>query len=727
MKKIIAIGGSGFIGTNFIQEIQTGSVEILILDIVPPPILPQHCRYHYFDVRDRFNDYSLLEDADIIYLLASLLGKTCRENKQNGWNTNVTGLQNVLNAVASFEKKPHLVFTSTCMVYDHAIAPPYHEESPLNATDLYERSKMYSEQLISMFCATYNCKAIILRFFTVYGPGPASAAKGHFIPTWIQSASDKNVITVYGSGEQTIDLTHVGDVARAMAGLLQLDWNTITYEIINIATGRETSVNEIAAVFKSVIPDLNLLHVEAPHAFARKKYGNIAKAKQLLGFQPRIEPLDGLASFLQEASREVPAIHISTPHFTWPIIGNEEIEAVVKQLKTGIVSYPACEGIIADFEQAFANFHQSTYAISTNSGTAALHAAFFSLNLPPGSTVIAPAYTHLSTVLPMIHTGLLPVFCDIETDTGNINPLEIEKHITPLTKAIVVTHQYGHICDMEKIMQIAKRHQLYVIEDCSHAHGASRNGKMAGSFGDVACFSLQAHKSVWGGEGGILLTRDKKFADRASLFAHYRQVRPFTLEGSREFAATGYGLKNRLHPLAAALAFAQLKKLPALIERRKAHYAYLLNRIQDIKALTRLRDDEGTDRGGFFRFILRYHPERMNNMPVEEYISLLREEGVATVTAGSLAKPVYQYLFFQNINNGFYPVYFKKFLEDPQYKFEYQNGDFPNADQFSKQTLQFPAFSENAFAIIDQYADAMKKIEANLEKITKHRLAPSML
>jgi len=405
-----------------------------------------------------------------------------------------------------------------------------------------------------------------------------------------------------------------------------------------------------------------------------------------------------------------PVVKTPPPHFTWPLIGKEEIDAVVNQLQTGAVSYFRSAGVVEEFEQKFAQFYDIPFAISTCSGTAALHAAFFSLALPRGAEVIAPSYTHLATVFPMLHVGLIPVLCDIDDATGNIDPKEIQKQITPRTRAIVVTHQYGLICDMEAICFLANKHNLYVIEDCSHAHGASYNGKLAGTFGDIACFSLQSHKIVWGGEGGILITKHPPLAERASLFAHFRQVKEYTSKGNEDLVASGYGLKNRLHPLAAALALVQLGKTKTTIEARKRNYLCLEQNLAGVKGVRLLATPEGADRGGFFKFLLKYIPEELSNLSQEKYVEALKAEGVSEITSGKLAVPVHCFPFFQRPDNGFIQLYFGEFINRGERRLLYKQGDFPSAERFSETTLQLPAFTEPSESIIEEYAVAMKKV-----------------
>lgn len=412
-----------------------------------------------------------------------------------------------------------------------------------------------------------------------------------------------------------------------------------------------------------------------------------------------------------------PILNTDYPHFVWPIVGEDEINAVVNQLKASPLSYYRSDGIIEEFEKTFASYHNVSFAISTCSGTAAIHAAFFCLNLPVGSEVIAPAYTHLSTIFPMLHVGLIPILCDIEEETGNIDVELIESKISKDTKAIIVTHQYGHICDMDRINGIAKKHSLFVIEDCSHAHGATFHHKLAGTFGDIACFSLQSHKSVWGGEGGVMITNRPELADRASLFAHFRQTRPYTAPEHALLVESGYGLKNRLHPLAATLAQIQFKKLPLTIKRRAENYNYFLKSVEGIKGIRCLIDRKGVSRGGFFRFVFKYLSEELEGLPIEIYLEALQAEGVSSVVPGALAKPINHFNFFHHNESGFYPMFFQSFFEEKSNKLIYQIGDFPKAEYFSANTLQFPAFTLPSKHIIKKYAQAMYKIQINIDKL----------
>ena len=405
-----------------------------------------------------------------------------------------------------------------------------------------------------------------------------------------------------------------------------------------------------------------------------------------------------------------PEVKAPPPHFIWPQIGPDEEAAVLEQLRSGILSYQSRMGIVQEFEDSFAKLHGVPFAMSTDSGTSALHAAFFGLGLPTGSEVLAPAYTHLASVIPMLHANLLPVLCEVDPVTGNLDPEDARQRITHRTRAIIVTHQYGHICDVERIGTLAREYELKLVEDCSHAHGSSYLGQLAGTFGDVGCFSLQAHKSVVAGDGGILITKDPKIYERACLLGGFRHKTPATSDDLAAFVETGYGLKMRLHPLGAALALCYLRKLEQIMESRKENLALLVKLLSDVPCLQFLPTREGYQRGAYFRFIAKYDREAADGLPLELFLEAIEAEGATLIKPGKLAKPLHLTKIFQTNEDGMYPDGWPKSVNNGKTSFNYRLGDFPIAEAFSSNTVQFPAFTSSCADVIHQYVAAIIKV-----------------
>src|SRR3989344_4773171 len=198
-------------------------------------------------------------------------------------------------------------------------------------------------------------------------------------------------------------------------------------------------------------------------------------------------------------------------------IGQEEKDEVIKVLDDGWISRFRGGERVRQFERNFADYCGVSYGIATTSGTTALHTAISALGIGPGEEVIVPALTFVSTASIVLQQNAVPIFADIKRETFCMSPEDLERKITERTKAVIPVHLFGHPADMGKILEIAKRNNLYVIEDAAQAHGASINGKKVGSFGNFGCFSFFQTKNMTCGEGGMVLTDDNKLYREARL------------------------------------------------------------------------------------------------------------------------------------------------------------------------------------------------------------------
>jgi len=214
-----------------------------------------------------------------------------------------------------------------------------------------------------------------------------------------------------------------------------------------------------------------------------------------------------------------PAVKVQAPK--WPIIGEEETNRIINQLRIGKLSIADRSGVIAEFEDLFAKYHNIKYALATYCGTASLHSAIFGVGVEPGDEVIVPSFTWITTATSVLQSNAIPVFCDISNESFGIDPKDFEKKITKRTKAIIVVHLWGIPVEMEKIMNVARKHNIAVVEDSAQAHGAIYKGKKVGTIGDVGCFSFQATKSMCTGEGGMLITDELGIYERAMLLGHH--------------------------------------------------------------------------------------------------------------------------------------------------------------------------------------------------------------
>lgn len=246
-----------------------------------------------------------------------------------------------------------------------------------------------------------------------------------------------------------------------------------------------------------------------------------------------------------------------------PVIGEAEKQAVMEVLDSGmLVQGPRT----AKLEEKFAAVCGVKHAIATSSGTTALHIALLAHGIGPGDEVITTPFTFIASVNSIIYTGATPVFVDIEAETFNINPALIEAAITPRTKAILPVHLYGYPCDMDAILELARRYNLVVIEDAAQAIGATYHGQPVGSFG-TGCFSLYATKNVMSGEGGMITTNDDALAQRC------RMIRSHGMQRRYYHDILGYNF--RMSDLHAAIGVVQIDRLAEFTAQRRANAGYL--------------------------------------------------------------------------------------------------------------------------------------------------------
>jgi dTDP-4-amino-4,6-dideoxygalactose transaminase len=254
-----------------------------------------------------------------------------------------------------------------------------------------------------------------------------------------------------------------------------------------------------------------------------------------------------------------------------PFIGDDEKQAVMEVLDSGMLAQGPRT---AKLEEKFAGVCGTKLAVATASGTTALHIALLAHNIGEGDEVITTPFTFQASINSILFVGARPVFVDIEQETFNIDPNLIERAITPRTKAIMPVHLYGYVCNMDAIMEIARRHNLAVIEDAAQAIGAEFRGKRAGSFG-TGCFSLYATKNVMSGEGGMITTDDDQIAQRCKMIRNHGMQRRYHHE------MLGYNF--RMTDLHAAIGLVQLGRLDDFTAKRAANAAYLSANISSVK------------------------------------------------------------------------------------------------------------------------------------------------
>ena len=314
-----------------------------------------------------------------------------------------------------------------------------------------------------------------------------------------------------------------------------------------------------------------------------------------------------------------------------PLIGDEETDAVMKTLKSG--SLAQGDGVNR-FEDAFAGFVGTKYAIAINSGTAALHVALLSHGLSEGDEVITTPFSFISTANSILFVGAKPVFADVREEDFNIDPECILEKLTKKTKAIIPVHLYGHPADMKFIMEIAEDHNLTVVEDACQAHGAKIDGRVVGSYGS-GCFSFYPTKNMTTGEGGMITTDDDLVADRA------RMIRSHGAKIRYQHEMLGYNV--RMTDISAVIGIEQLKKLNDFTKRRQENAKYLSDMLQFKGILTPgVRD--GCEHV-FHQYTIRVTDD--SGISRDDLVSALAEGGVGTGIHYSV--PIHKQPFYKDL------------------------------------------------------------------------------
>lgn len=272
-------------------------------------------------------------------------------------------------------------------------------------------------------------------------------------------------------------------------------------------------------------------------------------------------------------------IPVAEPEFS----GNEK-KYLNEAIDSGWISSGG--GFIEKFEKQFAEFCGCAFATSTSNGTTALHLALLALDIKDGDEVIVPNLTFVATANAVIYVGAKPVFVDCEADTWNIDPQKIEERIASKTKAIIAVHLYGHPCDMNSILDIARRRNLKVIEDCAESHGAKYNGKTVGGFGDIGCFSFFGNKIITTGEGGMCTTNNPE------LFAKMKLYKNHGMDPSKKYWHPVVGYNFRMTNMHAAVGVAQLEKIDSLISGRRRAADFYNRLLGDLPGIGRCVEKE---------------------------------------------------------------------------------------------------------------------------------------
>lgn len=360
-----------------------------------------------------------------------------------------------------------------------------------------------------------------------------------------------------------------------------------------------------------------------------------------------------------------------------PLIGQREIEYVNECLRTGWIS--SSGRFIEEFERKWAEYCGMKYGIAMSNGTTALQAAVGCIGLQPGDKVIMPTFTIISCAQAIIYNGGFPILVDSDPRTWCMDVSQIEAKITSKTRAIMPVHIYGHPVDMDPLIKLAQKHNLVIIEDAAEAHGAEYKGRKCGGLGDMSCFSFYANKIITTGEGGMVLTNNPEYAEKA------RSLRNLCFRKEHRFYHTELGYNFRLTNLQAAIGLAQLERIDELVARKRWMGQAYTERLRDIPGL-QLPVEESWSKQVYWMYGVVLDESRQ--MDAKEFANRLKDKGIDTrpFFLGMHEQPVFH-------NMGFF-----------------RNERYPVSERIARQGLYLPSGLAINESQIDQVAEALRKM-----------------
>ena len=407
----------------------------------------------------------------------------------------------------------------------------------------------------------------------------------------------------------------------------------------------------------------------------------------------------------------------------WPIITDEDREAILTVLNDRSMSGTT---ITKEFEKEYKEWIGAEYALGYCNGTSALHAAMWACGVGAGDEIICPSITYWASCTAALSLGAAVNFADIDPETLCIDPNDIEHRIGPRTKAIIVVHYAGYPADMDKIMEIAGRHEVKVIEDASHSHGSMYKGRHTGTLGDIAGMSMMSGKAFAIGEAGLVTTNNRELYERCIAYGHYERTgaqsnfnavdAQVTNPELQKFAGIPLGgYKHRMNQWCAAMGKVQLKHYPervAEIEKAMTYFCDLLDEIPGLKT-HRPAKNSGLTKGGWYFPICHYNPEELKGVSLKKFGEAICAEGI-TIRAG-INFPLHLHKVFHEAD--LFNMGKPTMISFGQRDVRQEAGSLPVAEDSSNRNFIIPRFVIFDKNEIEKVAAAFRKVVENIDEL----------
>ncbi|MHC4113638.1 MAG: DegT/DnrJ/EryC1/StrS family aminotransferase [Planctomycetota bacterium] len=392
----------------------------------------------------------------------------------------------------------------------------------------------------------------------------------------------------------------------------------------------------------------------------------------------------------------------------WPYWDEKVVDSVVKTTKSRIwCRIQSKSGTVPTFEKQWARLAGAKFCVATGSGTQALHTSVEALGIGPGDEVITSPYTDPGTISSILTARALPVLADLDRESYQLDPEDVERRVTENTRAIMPVHMMGQPCDMGRIMEIAEKHDLKVIEDAAQAHFAEYKGKKLGTIGDLGCFSFQSSKTIACGEGGGIIGDDEELMDKCYTVHNHGTSR----RGRTEVA----GPKYRMNEFEAAVLLGQLPGARERFERRNENAARLTAGLKDVPGIRPQKLYEGTESGSFYIYAMTYRKEYFNDADRSKFLKAVAAEGVSLspyITQGLHREPWVEHILSR-------PVYKKMFPKKRLAKYRREN-KCPNCDKVCQELAMIWATGPllGTKQDMDDVVNALVKVYENRDKLS---------
>lgn len=392
----------------------------------------------------------------------------------------------------------------------------------------------------------------------------------------------------------------------------------------------------------------------------------------------------------------------------WPYWDDRVLDAVVKTTKSRVwCRIQSASGAVPTFEKAFAELTGTKFCVATGSGTQALHTCVEALGIGPGDEVITSPYTDPGTIASILAARALPVLADLDRESYQLDPADVERRITENTKAIMPVHMMGQPAHLERIMAIAKQHNLKVIEDACQAHLAVYQGKQLGSIGNVGCFSFQSSKTIACGEGGAIVGDDEELMDKCYTVHNHGT--------SRRGRTEVIGPKYRMNEFQAAVLLGQLAGVKERFARRNENAAHLTSRLKGFPGAVPQKLYPGTASGSFYLYGMTYHKEHFNDADRSRFLKALSAEGIDL--SPYIDRGLHKEPWTTNVLNS---RAYQKMFSSARLKKYRDELDCPNCDKVCQEMAMIWASGPllGTKEDMDDVADAILKVYENRDKLT---------